>query len=112
IARAMSKDADRRYPGADALAADIRRWLDNRPVEARRATLADQISKFVRRNPWLAAAVAGLALSVITGATVSVWLAYKAGVARDAALARERELAIVSDFQESLLRDIDVVAMG
>lgn len=112
IAKAMSKDPEQRYAGADALAADVRRWLDHLPVEARPASAMDQMRKFVQRNRWLAASVAALFLSLVAGVSTATWLAYKAGVARDAALQRERELAIVSDFQESALRDINVAAMG
>lgn len=112
IAMAMHKERDRRYAGAGALAADIRRWLDDRPIEARPASAFEHVRKFVRRNRWLAASIVALALSLVAGTTTATWLAYQAGVARDAAIERERELAIVSDFQESALRDIDVSAMG
>jgi len=112
IAKAMSKDPEQRYAGADALAADVRRWLDHLPVEARPASTMDQMRKFVRRNRWLAASIAALALSLVAGTTVATWFAYRASVARDKALQRERDLAVASEFQESLLRDIDVAAMG
>lgn len=112
IAKAMSKEPDHRYAGAGALAADVRSWLDHLPIEARPASAADHLRKFVRRNRWLAASIAALALSLIAGATVATWFAYRAGVARDEALQRQHELAVASEFQESLLRDINVAAMG
>ncbi len=112
IAKAMNKEPEHRYAGAGALAVDIQSFLDDRPVEARSASAYDQFRKFVRRNRWLAAATGALAISLVIGITVATWLAYQAGIARDEALRRERDLAIVSDFQESLLRDIDVAAMG
>lgn len=112
IAKAMNKEPEHRYAGAGALAADIRRWLDHLPVEARPATTLDHVRKFVRRNRWLAASIAALVLSLVAGATVATWFAYRAGIARDDALQRERELAAASEFQESLLGGIDVAAMG
>jgi len=112
ISKAMNKEREQRYAGAGALAADIRRWLEHRPVEARPASGMDQVRKFVRRNRLLAASLAALAFSLVAGTALATWLAYKAGVARDAALQREHELEIVSEFQESALRDIDVAAMG
>jgi non-specific serine/threonine protein kinase/serine/threonine-protein kinase len=112
IARAMDKDRERRYAGAGALAADIHRWLDDLPVEARAATSFQHVRKFVRRNRWLAATIGALAITLIVGVVVAGRLAYVASQARDAALQRERELKTVSDFQESLLQGIDVAAMG
>jgi non-specific serine/threonine protein kinase/serine/threonine-protein kinase len=112
IAKAMHKDRDRRYPGAGALAADVRRFLGHVPVEARNATSFEHAMKFARRNPPLAGALAAAVLSLVAGVAVSVTLAGAARRARDEALARERDLAVVTSFQESLLRGIDVSAMG
>lgn len=112
IAMAMEKDRSRRYSGAGELAADIRRSLSNQPIEARRATALDHAAKFARRNPPLVAAIgAGVAVLLI-GTAVSLRFAYTASVARDAALQRERELEVITEFQESILRGLDVVSMG
>lgn len=112
VAKAMNKEPDQRYVGAGALAADIRRWLEDRPIEARPTSKIGHVRKFVRRNRWLAATMAALAFSLVAGTLVAVCLAYSANLARDAAIHRERELAIVSDFQESALRNVDVTDMG
>ncbi len=112
IAKALEKDPARRYVGAGALAVDLRRWLDSRPVEARPATALDHVQKFARRNPPLAAAVAAIVLMLVAGIILSGRLAYVATRARDAALQRERDLQRVTAFQKSLLDDIDVAAMG
>jgi len=60
VLRALAKDAERRYASAEDLAADIRRHLDGLPVAARPDTAAYRLSKFVRRNRGLTAAVAGV----------------------------------------------------
>jgi eukaryotic-like serine/threonine-protein kinase len=112
IAKAMEKDRAARYAGAGELAADLRRYLNNEPVEARRSTALEQVRKFARRNPPLAAAIAASVVFLIVGIVVSSWFAYSAARARDAARARERELEVVSEFQESMLRGIDVAGMG
>lgn len=112
IAMATDKDPSRRYSGAGTLAADVRRWLSYRPIEARRPTTLEQIARFARRNPPLTAAIAA-SLAILVGASViSGTLAHIAIKARDASLQRERELEIVTDFHESLLRSIDVTDMG
>lgn len=112
IAKAMEKDRERRYAGAAALAADVRRFLSNQPIEARRSTMPEQVRKFARRNPPLAVAIAAAVALLVTGVVVSSWFAYDAARARDAALRRERALEVVTDFQESMLKGIDVTAMG
>jgi len=73
VLKAMSKDPEGRYQTAEALADDLRRFLDNKPIHARRPTLLDRASKWARRNLAVVAAsfvvllvaVALLAASVI-----------------------------------------------
>ncbi len=112
IAAAMEKDRSRRYSGAGELAADIRRSLNNQPIEARRATVLDHARKFAQRNPSLVAAIGAAVAMLLIGTGVSMRFAYTAFIARDAALQRERELEIITEFQESILRSLDVAAMG
>ncbi|QOI99242.1 MAG: serine/threonine protein kinase [Phycisphaeraceae bacterium] len=112
IAMAMEKDRARRYSGAGALAADVRRFLNHQPIEARRASVLDHARKFARRNPPLVAAIGAAILVLLVGTAVSVRFAYTASIARDDALRRERELAVITEFQESMLRGLDVAAMG
>lgn len=112
IARAMEKDRERRYAGVSELAADLRRYLNSQPVLARRSGAVERARKFAQRNPALTATFAVAAATLVVGAMVSTWFAVAASRARDAALQRERELEIVTEFQESLLRGLDVAAMG
>src|SRR5690606_37600257 len=48
--RATAAEPERRYPSADAMADDITRYLDGRPVEAREGGSAYALRKFVARN--------------------------------------------------------------
>lgn len=50
IMMALRKEPQRRYVSAEQLAADVQRYLDGLPVQARRDTLSYRISKFVRRH--------------------------------------------------------------
>ncbi|MGH8188015.1 MAG: serine/threonine-protein kinase, partial [Steroidobacteraceae bacterium] len=50
VRRAMSSEPDRRYPTVDALAADIGRYLDGRPVLARGDGLGYRLVKYARRH--------------------------------------------------------------
>ncbi|WP_433975527.1 tetratricopeptide repeat protein [Tunturiibacter lichenicola] len=48
--KALEKDRNRRYGGPSELAADIERYLDNRPVLARPASTGYRLQKYLRRN--------------------------------------------------------------
>src|SRR5262249_48569249 len=60
VQKAMAKDPGDRYQTASALADDLRRFLDDRSIEARRASLAEQAWRLCRRHPMTAALVAAL----------------------------------------------------
>jgi tetratricopeptide (TPR) repeat protein/predicted Ser/Thr protein kinase len=64
---ALEKDPARRYAGAAALGNDLANWLENRPVYARRPTLAYQARKFVRRNRALTVSAGVVMLSLAGG---------------------------------------------
>ena len=66
----LQKDPARRYSSVDLLAADIRRYLDNRPVLARGNTVSDRVSKFVRRHRLATAASAAALLAVVAAVTL------------------------------------------
>ena len=51
VLKAIDKDPDRRYPTADAMAEDLRRYLDDEPVLARRTTALERYARWARRNP-------------------------------------------------------------
>lgn len=112
IAMAMEKDRERRYVGVSELAADLRRYLNNQPILARRSSAGERARKFVRRNPTLAATLGAAVAALVLGAVVSTWFGIAARRARDEAVKRERELEVVTEFQESILRGLDVRAMG
>ena len=65
--KAMAKCPADRYASCSELADDLRRWLNNEPIRARRMGLAERSVKWARRNP----ALAGMAVVVGTLAAVS-----------------------------------------
>jgi len=65
--KCLRKEAGKRYATAQALADDLRRFLDGRPVQARPAGLCERGLKWARRRPTVAALVAVSALAVIGG---------------------------------------------
>lgn len=68
--KALEKDRDRRYGAPSGLAADIARYLENMPVEARPAGAAYRLRKYVKRNRAGVTVAAGAALLVIAFAVV------------------------------------------
>ena len=76
VLKAIAKDPARRYASATAMAEDLRRFLADRPVKARRAATWERIWRWVRRNPGLAISTAAAALFlVVIAASSVVWTA-------------------------------------
>ncbi len=73
LAKATRDDPDERYGSARELAEDLQRWLDNRPVLARRGGLAYRTRKFLRRNRLAAALFALVACSLAASVGGIVW---------------------------------------
>lgn len=71
VFKAIEKDKDRRYQSAAELAADLRRYLRNEPIEARPASVWYQTRKFARRNRVLVAGVLATVLVAVAGAGVA-----------------------------------------
>jgi len=78
VGRALEREALRRYPTAGALAADLERWLDHRPIEARRAGTVYQLRKFAQRHLVLTVALLILLLVLISATVISTSLAVRA----------------------------------
>jgi serine/threonine protein kinase/WD40 repeat protein/tetratricopeptide (TPR) repeat protein len=78
VLKAMARDRAARYATAGDLADDLRRFLENRPIKARRASVAERFRRWCRRNPAVAAltfAVFLLLASLAAGSTVAaIWL--------------------------------------
>ena len=71
VLKCCASDPAERYPNAGELLLDLQRFLDDRPILARRATPAEQFLRWCRRNPAVAA-LSGLALILtLTVAIVS-----------------------------------------
>ncbi len=58
VARSLERDPQARYQSAGALAEDLERWLEGRPILARPVRAPLRIWRWARRNPILASAAA------------------------------------------------------
>ena len=104
VLKALSKETARRYGSVEELAADLRRYLDGRPVEARPSTWSYRASKFVRRNRVGVVMGTIALLAIVAGAGFSFWSAEIAQ--RDRALA-ERRLRDVTVMANTVLWDVN-----
>jgi serine/threonine-protein kinase len=77
-AMALRVEPHRRYASVGALADDVRRFLEGRPVSARPDTFAYRASKFVRRRKLAVAAAGVVAASVAAGLAGTLWQAREA----------------------------------
>jgi len=95
VGKALEKDRDRRYQAVSELATDIRRFLNNETITARKPSAFYELSKLIRRNQALAAAIVALAGVVVICAVATSWLWRLEVTARnDAEVARRGEAAL------------------
>ena len=100
VLKAIARDPAMRYQSAAALADDLRRYMEDRPVRARRATTSEQFVRWCRRNPAVAALLATVLFVTTAGAGVASYFAARASDRAEEAN-RERAKAFIRE-QEAL----------
>ncbi|MET0622698.1 MAG: tetratricopeptide repeat protein [Pyrinomonadaceae bacterium] len=103
VAMARHEDPARRYNSAGQLAEDIERYLDGRPVRARKDSFAYRASKFVRRNVVGVSAAALILLSLVGGIVATVWQARRATAERDRARVEAAKSERINEFLQHVL---------
>ncbi len=105
VLKAIAKEPGRRYDNASALADDLRRFLADRPIRARRTPPWEHSWRFCRRNPALA--VAGALVVSLLSAILFAWAGWTASLdaqLRHTADARKAEQVARKDALEKLWR--------
>ncbi|HEY0800269.1 MAG TPA: serine/threonine-protein kinase, partial [Steroidobacteraceae bacterium] len=86
VLKALAKSPAERYSSAAALARDLRRYLDGKPINALPARFTDRLHKFVRRNKTVLGVTATAAAAILAtiGYTVHRETVTQATIARNA----------------------------
>ncbi|MDB5389544.1 MAG: protein kinase family protein [Planctomycetaceae bacterium] len=95
VLKAIAREPANRYPTAQAFANDLRRFLEDRPILARRTTAIERLWRWSRRNRLIATLTATATASLLLAATVG-WAGYvRTGKAleRESKLRQQAELA-------------------
>ena len=108
VLKALKKAPEERYPSADELAEDLRRYLRGFPVVARPDTTGYRVRKFAQRHKSAAVAASLFVFALIAGIATTSWQAHRANVER---LRAERHLNEVRELTSVYLAEVyDAVA--
>ena len=77
VLKAIEREPSRRYATARALAEDLKRFVDDKPILARQASLAEQWWRWCRRNPVVASLSAAMLLLLVALAIGSTIVAIR-----------------------------------
>ena len=91
VSTALAKEKERRYQSAAEMAADVRRFLRDEPLAARKAGTWYQLSRLARRNKALVVGVAAVFAALVLGLAATAWQAVQASRAREDARQRLRD---------------------
>ncbi len=75
IMKSIAKEPEQRYASALELADDLARYLENRPIRARRVSQRQRLFRWARRNPVLAVMATCIAFLLVTLAAGGIWTA-------------------------------------
>lgn len=100
VHKAIERDPAHRYPTAEELAADLRRYLGDEPIRARRISPVARLARWCRRQPALAATSLLACLLLILVTTVSM-VAYRQTAA--ALVQAEQSAAVAEEERDKAL---------
>jgi serine/threonine protein kinase/Flp pilus assembly protein TadD len=104
VLMAMRKEVERRYVSVEQFSEDIRRYLEDLPIHARRDTFVYHARKFVRRHKWGIAAVVLVMISLLGGIFAAT---YQARRADEQAKRAERRFQQVRKLANTFMFDLE-----
>ncbi|MDG2030998.1 MAG: tetratricopeptide repeat protein [Phycisphaerales bacterium] len=126
IAKALAKSPDDRYRSASELGEDIRRYLEDEPISARKQTTGESVRRFMRRHRAATFSIITVAVVVLVGLIAISIFAYRteqarseehrqrqlADLALERANAERKRLFKITQFQSAMIKNIEPVDMG
>jgi non-specific serine/threonine protein kinase/serine/threonine-protein kinase len=112
IGKALEKEPADRYASAAALAEDVERYLDERPILARAPSTIYQLKKLVRRHRTAVAGIAATLVALVAGIVAATTFGLREAHQRELAEQARLDSQAVVDFQSGMLREIDPRHMG
>ncbi|MES2793104.1 MAG: serine/threonine-protein kinase [Planctomycetota bacterium] len=106
VLKSLSKIPAERYATAGEMGDDLRRFLDEIPIRARRPQLIDRARKWMRRHPSVIAAALILLVCGLIGLGVTTAIVAREHAKTEAALQRERLRAREAEAQFKLARRV------
>jgi serine/threonine protein kinase/WD40 repeat protein/tetratricopeptide (TPR) repeat protein len=108
VLKCMAKGPSERYATAEALAEDLRRFLADRPIKARRSSWREQTWCWCRRNPAVAGLLTVVALMLLGITATSLWFA--ARIQAESAVREQERLR--ADHAEAEAREKKLTTFG
>ena len=103
VLKALRKEPERRYVSVAQFSEDIRRYLDGRPVIARKDTITYRTSKFVVRHKLAVAAAVLILLTIVGGSIAALREANDARRERDFAEQERLKAERINTFLQRML---------
>jgi WD40 repeat protein/tetratricopeptide (TPR) repeat protein len=103
IAKAAARDPAGRYATAGALAEDLRRFVEDRPIRARRVSAAERLARWCRRNKILAASLGAAATALVVAVIATLLYAVEqADRANDRTHYAEKQAEAAASYKAAL----------
>lgn len=93
ILKAISRDPSDRYATAADFAEDLKRFVEDRPILARRVSRTEKLRKWCRRNP-LVAGLSSVLLAMAFVLGIGLWLNSFVRIERDNAVSSQRRARV------------------
>jgi WD40 repeat protein/serine/threonine protein kinase len=107
VMKAMDKSPARRYQTAAELASDLRRFLEDKPIRARRTSPPERLWRWCRRNPTVAASSGFAALALMLALVLSIRFALHQSRAADRIRHEQQQTQLARERSEEQRREAE-----